>query len=64
MDIRRIKWDILVDDDPEAIAYARLIGRKGTHIPKGNESGQEGNGKIVCDICFRLFSIVCSALKN
>ena len=28
-DIRRIKGDILVDDDPEAIAYVRSIGRKG-----------------------------------
>jgi FMN phosphatase YigB (HAD superfamily) len=28
-DIRRIKGDILVDDDPEAIAYVRSTGRKG-----------------------------------
>jgi phosphoglycolate phosphatase-like HAD superfamily hydrolase len=31
-DIRRIKGDILVDDDPDAVRYVRLVGRKGFQI--------------------------------
>jgi len=38
-DIRRIKGDILVDDDPEAIAYVRSTGRKGFLIRPYRKGG-------------------------
>ena len=32
-DIRRIKGDFIVDDDPEEVSYARSLGRSGFLIP-------------------------------
>jgi FMN phosphatase YigB (HAD superfamily) len=48
-DIRRIKGDILVDDDPHAIAYVQAIGRKGFLI-RPYRKGAAGDRKELADL--------------
>jgi len=48
-DIRRVRGDILIDDDPQAIAYVRSIGRKGILI-RPFRKGRAANRRELSDI--------------
>jgi FMN phosphatase YigB (HAD superfamily) len=48
-DIRRVRGGILIDDDPQAIAYVRSIGRKGILIPPFRK-GKATNRRELSDI--------------
>jgi FMN phosphatase YigB (HAD superfamily) len=45
-DIRRVSGDILVDDDPQAIAYLRSLGRKGILVRPFRKGSAVGRGEM------------------
>jgi FMN phosphatase YigB (HAD superfamily) len=48
-DIRRIKGDILVDDDPEEIAYQKTVGKKG-YLLKPFRKGKPADARELRDL--------------